>query len=63
MNTTDTTTTNELLASGDDQVGSSSTLGSRLIPETVYRNSPKAVGDVYKGLVDAGTILYVQYPS
>jgi FAD/FMN-containing dehydrogenase len=59
-NTTNTAIVNDLIATDDDQAGLSATLGSRLIPETVYRNSPKAVGDVYKGLVDAGTLLYVQ---
>jgi FAD/FMN-containing dehydrogenase len=62
-NTTSTAIINELLAADDDQAAFSSTLGSRLIPETVYRNSPKAVGDVYKGLVDAGTLVYVQRTS
>jgi hypothetical protein len=63
INTTNTAIINELLATGDDQVGISGILGSRLIPETVYRNSPEAVGDAYKGLADAGTPLYVQQTS
>ncbi|KXN85640.1 Putative glutamine amidotransferase-like protein C13C5.04 [Leucoagaricus sp. SymC.cos] len=55
LNTTNTATINELLAQNDDQVGDYLVIGSRLIPEASYQQSPKDIGDAYKGLIDAGT--------
>ncbi|KAJ7193232.1 FAD-binding domain-containing protein [Mycena pura] len=38
----------------DDAAGSNGVLGSRLIPEATYRDSPQKVGPVYKKLFDGG---------
>ncbi|KXN85639.1 hypothetical protein AN958_10976 [Leucoagaricus sp. SymC.cos] len=54
-NTMATASINELFPQGDDLAGTYDVLGSRLIPESSYRQSPKDVGDVFKHLVDAGT--------
>lgn len=47
---------NDVLFQADDAVGLNLALGSRLIPEALYRNSPKAVGKVYKELLDGGAL-------
>ncbi|KXN80958.1 hypothetical protein AN958_06549 [Leucoagaricus sp. SymC.cos] len=54
-NTTTTANVNELLAIADDQAGVYGVLGSRLIPESTYRNSPKDISYAFKHLADAGT--------
>ncbi|KAJ7056672.1 FAD-binding domain-containing protein [Mycena amicta] len=46
---------NDILFSADDGVGANIFMGSRLIPEAVYRHSPEKVGPVYKQLLDNGT--------
>ncbi|KAF5354160.1 hypothetical protein D9756_007149 [Leucocoprinus leucothites] len=56
-NTTTTASINELLALNDDEAGSFALLGSRLVPESLYRESPEAIGAAYKRLLDAGTYL------
>ncbi|KAF5354162.1 hypothetical protein D9756_007141 [Leucocoprinus leucothites] len=56
-NTTTTTNINELLAQTDDESGSFGALGSRLVPESSYRHSPKKIGNTYKSLLDAGTYI------
>jgi FAD/FMN-containing dehydrogenase len=60
VNTTTTANINELLAQSDDQAGLYGVTGSRLIPESSYRQSPEAIGEVYKRLADAGTFEYVK---
>ncbi|KAF7330618.1 FAD-binding domain-containing protein [Mycena sanguinolenta] len=47
---------NESLAlpGDDDSVGFNAVLGSRLIPAATYRDSPSAVGEVYKKLLESG---------
>ncbi|KAJ7100689.1 FAD-binding domain-containing protein [Mycena belliarum] len=44
-----------LLLQADDSVGTNTVLGSRLIPESTYRDSPATVGQVYKKLLDGGS--------
>ncbi|KAJ7187726.1 FAD-binding domain-containing protein [Mycena pura] len=46
---------NDALFQADDSVGGNEALGSRLIPEATYRDSPGKVGPVYKKLLDGGT--------
>ncbi|KAJ7489315.1 FAD-binding domain-containing protein [Mycena latifolia] len=46
---------NDALFQADDSVGSNTVLGSRLIPEATYRDSPATVGLVYKELLDSGS--------
>ncbi|KAJ3575467.1 hypothetical protein NP233_g1082 [Leucocoprinus birnbaumii] len=55
-NTTTYGIINELLALNDDQIGGYAVLGGRLIPESIYRQSPEAIGDTYKRLIDAGAL-------
>ncbi|KAJ7208796.1 FAD-binding domain-containing protein [Mycena rebaudengoi] len=40
----------------DDSVGENVVLGSRLIPEATYRDSPESVGRVYQELLDGGAL-------
>ncbi|KAJ6598364.1 FAD-binding domain-containing protein [Mycena vulgaris] len=47
---------NDALFQADDAVGSNTVLGSRLIPAATYRDSPAKVGEVYKQLLDTGTL-------
>lgn len=58
LNTTVTTTINTLLAQPDDQVGTYTLLGSRLIPASSFE-APEDFGNVYKQLIDAGSYGYV----
>ncbi|KAJ7729749.1 FAD-binding domain-containing protein [Mycena metata] len=46
---------NDLLSQPDDSVGDNLAMGSRLIPESTYKNSYKTAGEVYQQLLDAGT--------
>ncbi|KAJ7182772.1 FAD-binding domain-containing protein [Mycena crocata] len=46
---------NDALFQPDDVAGLDFVMGSRLIPEAAYRNSPANVGKVFKELLDAGT--------
>ncbi|KAK0490009.1 FAD-binding domain-containing protein [Armillaria luteobubalina] len=48
------TNINDGLTVVDDVVGSNLVLGSRLIPESAYRNHPDTFGHVYTQLLDAG---------
>ncbi|KAF7349206.1 hypothetical protein MSAN_01710000 [Mycena sanguinolenta] len=48
---------NDVLYGADDTVGSNVVMGSRLVPEELYRDSPEKVGPVYKELFDNGTTL------
>ncbi len=57
-NTTSTTTINTVLAQADDQTGGYGLVGSRLIPASSYE-TPEKIGNVFKQLIDAGTIGYV----
>ena len=50
---------NDILFAADDGVGANTFLGSRLIPEAVYRNTPEKVGPVYQQLLDNGTTEFV----
>ncbi|KAF7377586.1 hypothetical protein MSAN_00181300 [Mycena sanguinolenta] len=45
---------NDALYQADDSVGTNNVLGSRLIPASMYRDSPGTVGKVYKELLDNG---------
>ncbi|KAJ6531480.1 hypothetical protein DFH09DRAFT_1409225, partial [Mycena vulgaris] len=47
---------NDALFQAEDAVGSNIVLGSRLIPVVTYRDSPAKVGEVYKQLLDTGTL-------
>ncbi|KAJ7265025.1 FAD-binding domain-containing protein [Mycena rebaudengoi] len=47
---------NDLLFQADDSVGENVVLGSRLIPEATYRDSPESVGRVYQELLDGGAL-------
>ncbi|KAJ7292565.1 FAD-binding domain-containing protein [Mycena rebaudengoi] len=47
---------NDLLTQPDDAAGTNMAVGSRLIPEATYKNSPEVVGEVYKQLLDEGTL-------
>ncbi|KAJ6470548.1 FAD-binding domain-containing protein, partial [Mycena vulgaris] len=49
---------NDALFQADDAVGSNIVIGPRLIPAATYRNSPAKVGEVYKQLLDTGTLSY-----
>ncbi|KAJ7878003.1 FAD-binding domain-containing protein [Mycena olivaceomarginata] len=46
---------NDVMFGPDDGVGGNVALGSRLVPEALYRDSPEKVGPVYKELFDNGT--------
>ncbi|KAJ7354414.1 FAD-binding domain-containing protein [Mycena albidolilacea] len=46
---------NDVMFGPDDGVGGNVVLGSRLVPEALYRDSPEKVGPVYKELFDNGT--------
>ncbi|KAF7312068.1 FAD-binding domain-containing protein [Mycena indigotica] len=46
---------NEILAAADDTVAVNLYMGSRFVPEALYRDSPEKVGVVYKQLLDNGT--------
>ncbi|KAF7377495.1 FAD-binding domain-containing protein [Mycena sanguinolenta] len=46
---------NDALFQDDDSVGFNVVYGSRLIPTAIYRDSPSAVGEVYKKLLESGT--------
>lgn len=48
---------NDVMFDTDDTVGSNVVLGSRLVPEALYRDSPEKVGPVYKELFDNGTTM------
>ncbi|KAJ7192171.1 FAD-binding domain-containing protein [Mycena pura] len=48
---------NDALFQADDDAGTNGVLGSRLIPEATYRDSPEKVGPVYKKLLDGGAAL------
>ncbi|KAJ6486820.1 FAD-binding domain-containing protein [Mycena sanguinolenta] len=48
---------NDVLYDADDAVGGNVVMGSRLVPEELYRNSPEKVGPVYKELFDNGTTI------
>lgn len=45
---------NDALFTPDDLAGSNLVLGSRLIPETTFRNSPGLIGEVYTKLLQGG---------
>ncbi|KAK0475870.1 FAD-binding domain-containing protein [Armillaria novae-zelandiae] len=45
---------NDAIKVVDDVVGSNGVIGSRLIPESAYRNHPDAFGHVYTRLLEAG---------
>ncbi|KAF7324646.1 FAD-binding domain-containing protein [Mycena kentingensis (nom. inval.)] len=45
---------NDALFAADDGVGGNVYMGSRLIPEALYRETPEKVGDVYTQLLDDG---------
>ncbi|KAJ6618130.1 hypothetical protein B0H10DRAFT_2378486 [Mycena sp. CBHHK59/15] len=47
---------NDILYQPDDSVGMNWALGSRLIPETTYRDSAPTVGEVYEELLDGGAL-------
>ncbi|KAJ7705477.1 hypothetical protein B0H17DRAFT_1038088 [Mycena rosella] len=47
----------DALFQADDSVGENTVLGSRLIPAGTYRDSPAKVGQVYKQLLDSGTVI------
>ncbi|KAJ7118501.1 FAD-binding domain-containing protein [Mycena crocata] len=47
---------NDILSLEDDNAGTSLVMGSRLIPEKLYRDSPETVGKVYQQLLDKGTL-------
>ena len=57
--TTVTTFANDIVGSPDDPSGYNSILSSRLVPASVYSNSPESVGSAYKQLLSLGTILSV----
>lgn len=40
----------------DDATSDNAYQGSRLIPEEVYRDSPEAIGEMYRELADIGTV-------
>ncbi|KAJ7202332.1 FAD-binding domain-containing protein [Mycena pura] len=46
---------NDALFQADDGVGGNAAIGSRLIPQGTYRDSPEKAGAVYKKLLDGGT--------
>lgn len=46
---------NDVMFGADDGAGNNVVLGSRLVPEALYRDSPEKVGPVYKELFDNGT--------
>ncbi|KAJ3572680.1 hypothetical protein NP233_g2926 [Leucocoprinus birnbaumii] len=54
-NTTTIANINQLLIQSDDMAGSSGSLGSRLIPESFYRNASVAIGDACERLANLGT--------
>ncbi|KAJ7290604.1 hypothetical protein C8J57DRAFT_1459088 [Mycena rebaudengoi] len=54
---------NDLLFEADDSVGENVVLGSRLIPEATYRDSPESVGRVYQELLDGGAFKCVKIPT
>ncbi|KAF7377492.1 FAD-binding domain-containing protein [Mycena sanguinolenta] len=45
---------NDALFQDDDSVGFNAVSGSRLIPAATYRDSPSAVGEVFKKLLESG---------
>ncbi|KAF7377579.1 hypothetical protein MSAN_00180600 [Mycena sanguinolenta] len=45
---------NDALYQPDDNVGTNEVLGSRLIPTSIYRDSPSTVGKVYEKLLENG---------
>ncbi|KAJ3876731.1 FAD-binding domain-containing protein [Lentinula edodes] len=47
---------NDMLFAADDSVGTNIILGSRLFPESLYETSPEAIGDMYVGLLENGTL-------
>ncbi|KAJ7678060.1 FAD-binding domain-containing protein [Mycena polygramma] len=46
---------NDALYQADDGVGTNLVMGSRLVPEATYRDSPTTVGTVYEKLLATGT--------
>ena len=56
--TTVTTYANDIVGFPDDLSGYNTILSSRLVPETVYSNTPESVGPAYKQLLSQG-IQYV----
>jgi hypothetical protein len=56
--TTVTTYANDIFGFPDDLSGYNTILSSRLVPETVYSNTPESVGPAYKQLLSQG-IQYV----
>ncbi|KAJ7705492.1 hypothetical protein B0H17DRAFT_1038136 [Mycena rosella] len=52
---------NDALFQADDSVGENTVLGSRLIPAGTYRDSPAKVGQVYKQLLDSGTVVILTH--
>jgi hypothetical protein len=52
--TTVTTFANDIVGYSDDPAGFNSILSSRLVPASVYSNSPESVGPAYKQLLSQG---------
>jgi hypothetical protein len=52
--TTDTTFANDIVGFPDDLSGYNAILSSRLVPASVYSNSPESVGPAYKQLLSQG---------
>ena len=52
--TTDTTFANDIVGFSDDLAGYNAVLSSRLVPLSVYSNSPESVGPAYKQLLSQG---------
>lgn len=50
---------NDLLFMEDDDVGLNGVLGSRIIPASVYRESPEAVGSTYTSILNGGISKWV----
>ncbi|KAJ7698375.1 FAD-binding domain-containing protein [Mycena rosella] len=50
---------NDVLFTADDAAGNDMVEGSRLIPASVFRETPDTVGKVYEQLLDAGALEYV----
>ena len=53
---TNTTVANDLMTDPDDSYGVNVLLGSRLIPEDVYKNDPEGIASAYEQLLELGTI-------
>jgi hypothetical protein len=57
-NTTTTALANEIVHEADDQVGSITLFGSRLVPSDAYKSTPEAIGKAHGELINSG-FLYV----